>query len=278
MKDWIRPSTLSRLTLQTNCVIVVHSPSKSLKVERVEWRRRRVYKQCQSTTSDPSRQLHRFEGSGWSRRFPPSMRESVSGARGEILAAMALFSSPGQREVDPSVHSRLSLRTDATSLQIMPLVSVWSLSQYVNFEGVSIRLSIFYKLCNRRQMGHLSPFPTVDSSLDVRPSARLSTKPSVTLARPRRVMTDQEKRVIVLVFLFFLPPRLWHHCTKCHHFGPAECDNLDYLILFPLIWLHSCALLLTKLGCSFISSPYLSLRAVFFIQTMLWLYGVGNYR
>ena len=57
----------------------------------------------------------------------------------------------------------------------------------------SIRLSTFYKVCNRRQMGHLSPFPTVDSSLDVRPFARLSTIPSVTLALPRRVTTVQEK-------------------------------------------------------------------------------------
>ena len=71
-----------------------------------------------------SRQLYRFAARGSSRRFPPSMRESVSGARGEILATTALFTSLGkERSIRPSMQdSRCDI--DATSLRTVPLASV----------------------------------------------------------------------------------------------------------------------------------------------------------
>ena len=84
----------------------------------------RVYKPCQSTTTTgpslgSSIALQNVVGLV---DFPINAQIRFRCAV-EILAATALFTSPGQREVDPSVHSNAA-NPDATSLQTMPLVSV----------------------------------------------------------------------------------------------------------------------------------------------------------
>ena len=119
----------------------------------------RVYKQCQSTTTTgPS--LGNFIALQNVVRlvdFPHRCANPFSGARGEILATTALFASPGQREVDPSVH--------------------------------------FLQTMQRTANGSLSRSPSSILIWVDRPFVRLPTIPSVTLALPRRVTTDQEKRV-----------------------------------------------------------------------------------
>ena len=95
MKDWIRPSTLSRLTLQTNCVTVVHSPPKTLEIRRVEWRPR-VYIKCQSTIISESSPATSSAMRGFDR---PSIQDSRSNQEAMSLRIIAI----GQREIPLSI-------------------------------------------------------------------------------------------------------------------------------------------------------------------------------
>ena len=172
----------------------------------------RVHEQSYSTSAGS---LSRFViGDGRFRFIRPHHQDSCSNEsaynasrRRRLIPLSILYL---RREVDPSVHSRLSLQIQMRGVYgQLPSGSVGSLSQYSDCEGGRSVCPTFYKQCNRRQMDHLSRPSIVDSSgagrgraprappfssSVSRPFTRLSTIPSVTLAKPRRVTTVQEKR------------------------------------------------------------------------------------
>ena len=120
-----------------------------------------------------SRQPYRFAARGSSRRFPPSMRESVSGARGEILATTALFTSLGkERSIRPSMQdSRCEHRCDestnnAIGQRVIPLSIQLRRGRFDLFvhtsykQGIRRRLALLSILIRQRESRSVVSTPT----------------------------------------------------------------------------------------------------------------------